>query len=157
MEPGRGCAGDWGQGEWPHSSGLGESRAEVSGFRAVALTAIPTYHRTLETPNQLQASAPQIKYTDTFILSKGPQSGEEAPGRLGPPSQPRPEMGLKSSKSRSQPCRKSPKSSLPTPAECSVRVSPLCCSGVCSKRVGSLPAGAPGPGASERMAFLQSS
>lgn len=149
------------RGEWPNSSGLGESRAEVSGFRAAALTAGPpdllSPPTTLETPNQLQASAPQIKYTDTFILSKGPQSGEGAPGRLGPPSQPRPEVGLKSSKSCSQPCRNLPKSSLPTPAECSFRVSPFCYSGVCSQGVGSLPAGAPGPGASERMVFFQSS
>lgn len=99
----------------------------------------------------------RIKYTDIFILSKVPQSGEGVPGSLGPPSQPRPEGGLKTPKSSSRPRRNLPKSPLPTPAECSFKVSTFCCSGVCGKGVGSLPAEAPGPQASEMMLFLQSS
>lgn len=99
----------------------------------------------------------RIKYTDIFILSKVPQSGEGAPGSLGPSSQPRLEGGLKTPKSSSRPHRNLPKSSLPTPAECSFRVSTFCSSGVCSKGMGSLPAGAAGPQASEMMVLLQSS
>lgn len=59
-----------------------------------------------------------LKYTDIFILSKGPQSGEGAPGSLGPPSKPRLEEGLKSPKSSSQPCTHLPRA--PSPPQLSV-------------------------------------
>lgn len=104
MEPGWGSAR--GRGEWLQGLERAEPRP---GFRAPALSSgllSPPAPERQKPPTNHRPQHHRIKYTDIFIVSKGPQSGEEAP-----PRQPRPEEGLKTPKSTSRPCRNLPKSS----------------------------------------------
>ena len=89
-----GCGSAWGRGEWLQGLERAEPRPRLRGSSTPLWAPISSCTGRQKPPANHRPQHRRIKYTDIFIVSKGPQSGEEASGNLGPPRQPRAEAGL---------------------------------------------------------------